>query len=167
MLMNCVVDVLVVATSGIWTRWCSRLAARSSICGEQWTRKEMCWISWCRADAYRECSQKIFRVALLKGLTYVPRVIRTSKLASSGAAKREILPGVEHRQHKRLGHPSRELAPTHAATREENAEIQISKTSTTVSLRLWSHRWAFPTTTTPFECSGISCYFTGPIPNLQ
>src|SRR6266446_2131819 len=38
----------------------------------------------------------------LKGLMYVPRVIITDKLKSYGAAKREILPGVEHRQHKRL-----------------------------------------------------------------
>jgi putative transposase len=35
---------------------------------------------------------------LLKGLLYVPRVISTEKLKSSGAAKRELLPGVEHRQ---------------------------------------------------------------------
>ena len=39
---------------------------------------------------------------LLKGLHYVPRVIITDKLKRYGAAKREILPGVEHRQHKRL-----------------------------------------------------------------
>jgi len=32
----------------------------------------------------------------------VPRVIITDKLKSYGAAKREILPGVEHRQHKQL-----------------------------------------------------------------
>jgi putative transposase len=30
----------------------------------------------------------------------VPRVIITDKLRSYGAAKREILPGVQHRQHK-------------------------------------------------------------------
>ncbi len=39
---------------------------------------------------------------LLKGLEYVPRVIITDKLRSYGAAKKELLPGVEHRQHKRL-----------------------------------------------------------------
>jgi DDE domain len=38
----------------------------------------------------------------LRGLQYVPRVIITDKLKSYRAAKREILPGVEHRQHKRL-----------------------------------------------------------------
>lgn len=36
----------------------------------------------------------------LKGLTYVPRVLVTDKLKSYGAAKREPLPGVDHRQHR-------------------------------------------------------------------
>ena len=35
-------------------------------------------------------------------LTYVPRVIITDKLKSYGAAKREILLGVEHRQSRYL-----------------------------------------------------------------
>src|SRR5205823_5514931 len=49
----------------------------------------------------KRAAKKFFR-KLLKGLQYVPRVIITDKLKSYGAAKREILPGVEHRQHKRL-----------------------------------------------------------------
>src|SRR6476659_6589518 len=39
---------------------------------------------------------------LLKGLEYVPRVIITDKLRSYGAAKKELLPRVEHRQHKAI-----------------------------------------------------------------
>jgi putative transposase len=39
---------------------------------------------------------------LLKGLCYVPRGIVTDKLGSYGAAKREILPSVEHRQSRYL-----------------------------------------------------------------
>ena len=31
-----------------------------------------------------------------------PRVMITDKLASFGAAKREVMPGIEHRQHKGL-----------------------------------------------------------------
>jgi putative transposase len=45
---------------------------------------------------------KRFFHKLRKGLTYVPRVILTDKLKSYGAAKRELLPGVEHRQHRSL-----------------------------------------------------------------
>jgi putative transposase len=44
----------------------------------------------------KRAAKKFFR-KLLMGLTYVPRVIVTSKLKSYGAAKREILLGVEHR----------------------------------------------------------------------
>jgi putative transposase len=48
-----------------------------------------------------KAAKRFFR-KLLKGLQYVPRVIITDKLKSYGAAKREMLPGVEPRQHKRL-----------------------------------------------------------------
>jgi len=43
-----------------------------------------------------------FLQKVLKGLAYVPRVVITDKLASYGAALREVLPGVEHRRHKGL-----------------------------------------------------------------
>jgi putative transposase len=49
----------------------------------------------------KRAAKRFFR-KLLKGLHYVPRVIITDKLKSYAAAKREILPGVEHRQHKGL-----------------------------------------------------------------
>src|SRR4051795_8127006 len=39
---------------------------------------------------------------LLKKQGITPRVIITDKLASFGAAKQEIIPGVEHRQHRAL-----------------------------------------------------------------
>src|SRR3954469_4494777 len=39
---------------------------------------------------------------LLKRQCRAPRVMITDKLASYGAAKREVMPGVEHRQHKGL-----------------------------------------------------------------
>jgi putative transposase len=44
----------------------------------------------------KKAAKQFFR-KLLKGCQYVPRVIITDKLTSYGAAKREILPGVEHR----------------------------------------------------------------------
>ena len=46
-------------------------------------------------------AKKFFR-KLLKGCQYVPRVLITDKLGSYAAAKQEVLPSVEHRQHKRL-----------------------------------------------------------------
>ncbi len=49
----------------------------------------------------KAAAKKFFR-KLLKGLTYVPRVIITDQLKSYETAKREIMPGVEHRQHRYL-----------------------------------------------------------------
>lgn len=48
-----------------------------------------------------KAATKFFK-KLFKGLEYVPRVIITDKLRSYGAAKKELLPKIEHRQHKRL-----------------------------------------------------------------
>jgi hypothetical protein len=45
---------------------------------------------------------KTFFRKLLKGLAYMPRVTITDKLNSYGAAKREVLPSVEHRRHRYL-----------------------------------------------------------------
>jgi putative transposase len=49
----------------------------------------------------KTAAKKLFR-KLLKGCQDVPRVIVTDQLKSYGAAKREILPSVEHRQHRYL-----------------------------------------------------------------
>src|SRR5215211_7752304 len=49
----------------------------------------------------KQAAKKFFR-KLLKGCQYVPRVLITDKLGSYAAAKKEVLPSVEHRQHKRL-----------------------------------------------------------------
>jgi putative transposase len=49
----------------------------------------------------KKAAKRFFR-KLLKGLRYVPRVLVTDKLGSYGAAKREILTGVEHRQSRYL-----------------------------------------------------------------
>jgi transposase-like protein len=49
----------------------------------------------------KAAAKKFFR-KLLKGLTSAPRVIVAYQLGSYGAARRELLPGVEHRQHRYL-----------------------------------------------------------------
>jgi putative transposase len=49
----------------------------------------------------KRAAKKCFR-KLLTGLPYVPRVIVTDKLKRYGAAKRELLPGVEHLPHRYL-----------------------------------------------------------------
>ena len=61
---------------------------------------------------------------LLKGLTYVPRVIMTDKLKSYGAAKREIRPGVAHRQHRYLKNRAENA---HHPTRQRERRMQRFK----------------------------------------
>jgi putative transposase len=53
--------------------------------------------SWRNAKAAKRLLRK-----LLKKQGITPRVMITDKLASYSAARREIMPGVEHRQHRRL-----------------------------------------------------------------
>jgi len=49
----------------------------------------------------RQAAKRFFR-KLLKGSRYAPRVLITDKLKSYAAAKTQIMPGVEHREHKGL-----------------------------------------------------------------
>ncbi len=71
----------------------------------------------------KQAAKKFFR-KLLKGLAYVPRVVITDKLASYGAAKREVLPSVEHRQHKRLNNRAEN---SHQPTRERERRMRRFK----------------------------------------
>jgi putative transposase len=73
----------------------------------------------------KQAAKQFFR-KLLKGLTYVPRVIITDKLKSYGAAKREILPGVEHRQHRSLNN---RCENPHQPTRQRERRMQGFKSS--------------------------------------
>ncbi len=73
----------------------------------------------------KKAAKRLFR-KLLKGLQYVPRVIITDKLKSYGAAKREILPGVEHRQHKRLNNRAEN---SHQPTRLREKKMRRFKSS--------------------------------------
>ncbi len=61
---------------------------------------------------------------LLKGLAYVPRVLITDKLPSGGAAKRAIVPRLEHRQHRRLNNRAEN---SHQPTRERERRLRRCK----------------------------------------
>src|SRR5437879_3713886 len=73
----------------------------------------------------KKAAKRFFR-KLLKGLQYVPRVIITDKLKSYGAAKREILSGVEHRQHKHLNN---RCENSHRPTRQREYRMQGFKSA--------------------------------------
>ena len=71
----------------------------------------------------RHAAKRFFR-KLLKGLCYVPRVIITDKLKSYAAAKKDIMPGVEHRQHKGLNNRAEN---SHQPTRQKERQMRRFK----------------------------------------
>jgi putative transposase len=71
----------------------------------------------------KQAAMKFFR-KLFKGLAYVPRVIITDQLKSYAAAKRELLPGVEHRRHRYLNNRAEN---SHQPTRQRERRMQRFK----------------------------------------
>jgi putative transposase len=76
-----------------------------------------------------KAAAKRFFCKLLNGLTYVPRVIISDKLKSYGAAKREVLPCLEHRQHRYLNNRAEN---TYQPTRQREPHMQRFKFPHTV-----------------------------------
>ena len=70
-------------------------------------------------------AEKFFH-KLLKGLMYVPRVMVTDKLKSYVATKREILPSVEHRQHRYLNNRAEN---SHEPTRQREGTMRRFKSA--------------------------------------
>ncbi len=73
-----------------------------------------------------------FSHKLLQGCEYVPRVLIIDKLGSYGAAKREIRPGVEHRQSRYLNNRAEN---SHQPTRKRERvmrKVQVRRTRPTL-----------------------------------
>jgi putative transposase len=68
----------------------------------------------------KQAAKKFLRT-LLTGLPYVPRVRITEKRKSDGAAQRERLPGVEHRQSRSLNN---HCEHSHRPTRQREERMQ-------------------------------------------
>jgi len=73
----------------------------------------------------KAAAKKFFR-KLRKGCQYVPRVMITDKLASYGAAKKDVLPRVAHRQHKRLNNRAEN---SHQPTRQRERMMRRFKSA--------------------------------------
>ena len=71
----------------------------------------------------RQAAKRFF-CKLLKGLRYAPRVLITDKLKSYAAAKAQVMPGVERRQHKGLNNRA-ELS--HQPTRQRERQMRRYK----------------------------------------
>jgi putative transposase len=68
----------------------------------------------------KHAAKRFFR-KVLKRCRYMPRVIITDKLPSYGAAQKEILAGVEHRQHKGLNNRAENA---HQPTRQQERQMR-------------------------------------------
>jgi putative transposase len=68
----------------------------------------------------KKAAKKFFR-KLLKGLRYVPHGVMTDKLKSDGAATREMVPGVAHRQSRYLHN---RCENSHRPTRQRERRMQ-------------------------------------------
>jgi putative transposase len=73
---------------------------------------------------------------LLKRLCRAPRVMVTDKLPSYGAAKKELLPGVEHRRHKGLNNRAEN---SHQPTRRRERQMRRFKSAGQVQRFLSAH----------------------------
>jgi putative transposase len=82
-----------------------------------------------------KAAKRFFR-KLLKGLQYVPRVIVTDKLKSYAAAKRDVLPGVEHRQSRYLNNRAE---VSHQPTRRRERQMQRFKSARHAQCFLSTH----------------------------
>jgi putative transposase len=70
----------------------------------------------------KQAAKRLLR-KLLKRQMRPPRVMITDKLASYGAAKREVMPGIEHRQHKGLNNRAEN---SHQPTRRRERQMNSS-----------------------------------------
>ncbi len=64
----------------------------------------------------------------LKRQGRTPHVLTTGTLPSDGAAQREVMPGVAHRQHKGLDDRA-DPPPAHAPPRAAGAALQVTAAS--------------------------------------
>src|SRR6516225_3814850 len=74
----------------------------------------------------KKAAKRLLR-KLLKKQMRAPRVMITDKLASYGAARREVMPGIEHRQHKGLN--NRAESPRQPTRRPEPQMTQFKSAS--------------------------------------
>ena len=83
----------------------------------------------------KKAAKRLLR-KLLKRQCRAPRVMITDKLGSYGAAKKEIMPGVEHRQHKGLNNRAEN---SHQPTRRRERQMKRFKSARHAQCFLSAH----------------------------
>src|SRR6202521_1970710 len=84
-------------THGISMRCSAKSMANRSTCGARLTQDGEVLDVLVQKRRNAKAAKRFFR-KLLKGVKYAPRAIVTDKLQSYVAARREVMPGVEHRK---------------------------------------------------------------------
>jgi transposase-like protein len=79
----------------------------------------------------KKAAKRLLR-KLLRKQERAPRALIPDKLKSHSAAKWEIMPSVEHRQHKGLN--NREFPPIDATTGADHEAVQVASAGATVSV---------------------------------
>src|SRR5689334_25258277 len=89
----------------------------------------------CLRQRDKKAAKRLLR-KLLKRQCRAPRVMITDKLRSYGAAKKEIMPGVEHRQHKGLNNRAEN---SHQPTRRRERPMKRFKSARQAQRFLSAH----------------------------
>jgi transposase-like protein len=103
----------------------------------------------------KQAAKRLLRL-LLKKQMRPPRVMITDKLASYGAAKREIIPGIEHRQHKGLNNRAEN---SHQPTRRRERQMKQFKSA--------GQAQRFLSPTIKSTTSSISAAIMSPLPSTE
>ena len=82
----------------------------------------------------KDAAKRLLR-KLLKRQCRAPRVMITDKLASYGAAKREVMPSVKAPEAQGPEQQGGELAPAHATTRTADEAVQVRRPGTALLVR--------------------------------
>jgi transposase-like protein len=87
----------------------------------------------------KKAAKRLFRSSsirkLFKKQGRAPRVLVTDKLKSYAAAKREIMPGVEHRQLKGLNNRAENSHQPGPAPRADHKAVQVAAAGSTLPFR--------------------------------
>ena len=113
------------ATSGIWTKSSSTSMASGTICGAPSIRT-VSSSTFSFSPGARLAAVRFFRKLLRATGHRRPRVIVTDKLRSYAAAKRVVMPGVAHRQHRYLNNRAEN---SHQPTRERERRMRRFKSA--------------------------------------
>src|SRR6266545_4332589 len=91
-----------------------------------WDSDRVLFCQHCCLPSESPTASKLSVIGAKNGCQYVPRVLRGDKLGSYAAAKKEVLPSVEHRQHKRLNNRAEN---SHQPTRQREQTMRKFKSA--------------------------------------